>query len=205
MPIDEKTNIAAAIEDALDLAHHDFEDNVGSEALGAEYAAHSEIFERKFRIAHREIELIRGKIHEKKGLLFFKTHIYTKEELANSSHHQRIYSVTKKIGDDARQWQARGKLSAATQRAYGEHRDTLEAALHEINLEIARREPTWWERTKGAFEGFVVWVMQNLPTLKSVFLLAGKVLSQIPYIGPVAGRLAVSMDLAAQRITHARK
>jgi len=64
--------------------------------------------ERKFRRVFNEVELVRSKIDEKKGWIF-TSHVYSKEELSNSPHHEKIYSITEKIGDDAENWYKRNK------------------------------------------------------------------------------------------------
>jgi hypothetical protein len=133
---------------------------------------HRSILARKFRKAFREIDYIKAKIHKKQGFLFFKNHVYSVEELLNSEHHGKIYSITEKIGDDAANWYKRGQLGSAGKELYEEKRDEIEVELHQVNLEIMNRQPTWWEEVKGVFTRFVEMVMDNMPDLIAGVLLS---------------------------------
>lgn len=48
---------------------------------------------RAFEKTHQEIELLRIKIYQKKGI-FFRTHIHTAEELLHSEHISKVASIT---------------------------------------------------------------------------------------------------------------
>ena len=72
----------------------------------------------KFRHVHCEIDYIRAKIHQKRGFWFFKSHIYSVDELLESPHHARIYTITAKIGDDAGNWYKCGQLSKEGKKSY---------------------------------------------------------------------------------------
>ena len=128
------------------------------------------VFERKFDFVFREIERVVVKIDKKKGFWFFKSHVYSESELLNSEHHRKIYAATEKIGDDATHWHKSGKLSKKGKNTYYRKKAHVEERLHEVNLEIELREPTWWENVKGAFEGFLNIVVNNMPELVLTFL-----------------------------------
>jgi hypothetical protein len=140
------------------------------------------VLERKFKIVHREIDFIKVKIHKKKGFLFFKSHVYTEQELLNSEHHNRIYAATVKIGDDATYWYKAGKLSDDGKNTYYNKKSQVETELHRVNLEIEQREPTWWENVRGAFEGFRRIVAANMPelVLTMIELVANSLALPIP-------------------------
>jgi hypothetical protein len=134
--------------------------------------SHPTLLKQKFKKAFREIDYIKAKIHQKKGFLFFKNHVYSVEDLLNSEHHGKIYSITEKIGDDAANWHRRGTLGTAGKELYEENRDEIEVELHQVNLEIMNRQPTWWEEVKGVFTRFVELVMDNMPDLIAGVLLS---------------------------------
>jgi hypothetical protein len=145
---------------------------------------HERILERKFNRAFREIDYIKTKIYKKQGFLFFKNHVHSVEELLNSEHHGKIYSITEKIGDDAANWYRRGQLGSGGKELYEDKRNEIEAELHQVNLEIMSRQPTWWEEVQGVFSRFVEMVIDNMPDLiagallsaaqRIVFFLPGK-------------------------------
>jgi len=127
-------------------------------------------FERKFRKVHYEIDYLKNKIYRKTGFLFFKSHIYSIEELLQSEHHSKIYAITEKIGDDAENWYRSGNLSEEGRSAYYRERDEVDHKLHQVNLEIQNREPTWWESVKDPFTKFVRVIMNNMPDLVRTML-----------------------------------
>ena len=128
------------------------------------------LFERKFRKVHYEIDYLKGKIDRKTGFLFFKTHVYSIDELLQSEHHAKIYSLTEKIGDDAENWYRSGELSEAGREAYYQERSEIDHKLHQVNLEIQNREPTWWESVREPFTKFIRIVMNNMPDLVRTML-----------------------------------
>jgi hypothetical protein len=126
----------------------------------------------KFNPVFREMRALRRKIHQQEGWIFVE-HRYTQEELLESEHHRKIYSYTDKIGDDIEHWYREGRLSEREEEAYYLLRDRVEEELEEINDEIARREPTWWESFQDAAASFVRSVMENLPEVLRRPLLEG--------------------------------
>ena len=55
------------------------------------------MFKSKFRKVEREMERIISKIDKKQGFLFFKTHAFSIDELLNSEHHKKIYSISSNV------------------------------------------------------------------------------------------------------------
>jgi hypothetical protein len=117
----------------------------------------------QFRIVSEEMELIQAKIHQRRGILFIEYHAYSQDELLESKHHARIYSVTELIGSNIRCWEAAGNISKAMLDAYNRHRDEIEKKLHQLNLTISKRDPTWWENVRFVCEQFKNDVMAHLP------------------------------------------
>ena len=135
-----------------------------------------ETFKRKFSIAYREIEKLKSKIHEKKGLSIFKTHLYTKDDLLKSEHHHKIYSVSEKIHDDVVHWIRNNMFTNQQKRIYTKERDKFEQKLNSVNSEIAQRQPTWWENCKQVCIEFKELVMNNIPRIITQ-LLVSRILS----------------------------
>ena len=119
--------------------------------------------ESKFRKVYIELESLERKIYRKSGFLFFKSHVYTIEELLDSPHHHKIFSITEKIGDDMESWFNAGKLTSEEEEIYYFERDKIDDELHRINMIIEDREPTWWEEVKGPFIEFGIMILNNLP------------------------------------------
>jgi len=118
---------------------------------------------KKFRKVHLEIESLDTKVHKKSGFLFFKSHVHTMKELLESPHHQKIFSITEKIGHDVESWYKAGRLSKSEEMTYYAERDSIDDELHRVNMSIEDREPTWWEIVKAPFTEFVEIVLHNLP------------------------------------------
>ncbi len=116
----------------------------------------------KFRPVDRELNSIKKKTHKTEGWLFV-THVYTIDELLNSEHHEKINSYTDKIGDDITRWYDQGKLSREEEGIYYSERDKVEIDLEDINDKIKSREPLWWEKVKGAMQGYIIIIMDNMP------------------------------------------
>ena len=117
----------------------------------------------KFKKVYSELATLERKIFQRSGFLIFKSHIYTIEELLNSPHHQKIFSITEKIGSDMHSWYAAGKLLDSEEKEYFSHRNSVDTQLQRLNMKIQTRKPTWWEKTKGPLMEFVGLVLENLP------------------------------------------
>jgi hypothetical protein len=117
----------------------------------------------KFIKVYGEIDIIEIKTAKKTGFLFFKSHVYTINDLLNSEHHQKINSITEKIGDDIQGWFNLGKLDKEEEESYYTERINVDEALRKINKNIAMREPTWWEEVREPFHQFVEKISDNMP------------------------------------------
>lgn len=110
-------------------------------------------------------------------------HVYSIEELIDSPHHRKIYSVCEKIGDDVMQWQKTGNLSDDELDAYQAGRGRIQRKLRCVNKEIKEREPTFLEKFLSILEGFVALVAKVLPTITKIIKLA-RLIAGIPKLLP---------------------
>lgn len=126
------------------------------------------IITHRFSRAEREIERLSSKVHIQNGAWFLKQHIYSMKELLESEHHNKIYAVCEKIGDDVFHWKLSGKISEAGLEIYRTERERLHLQLLSLNKEIQERIPTVWENLLTIFEAFVVIVMRVLPAFSKL-------------------------------------
>jgi len=123
----------------------------------------NERISQKFKKVYRELDSLNAKIDVQDGWFLFKSHRYTIEELLESSNHQRILTISAKIGDDIQNWKKNNNLDSEEEESYFAHRENIEDILHELNLKIEDREPTLWEHVQVSLETFTSFVMENLP------------------------------------------
>ena len=122
--------------------------------------------QRKFKPAHSELDKLENKIFKTRGFII-TWHVYSIEDLLQSTHHQKLYAITAQTGTDISNWNEAGNLSSEEREAYFRERETLEARLLELNQAIAEREPTWWESVKEIFVDFNFMLISNLPIVKA--------------------------------------
>jgi hypothetical protein len=124
---------------------------------------------RSIQVAYKktteEIKQIRAKTKQKGGFWIFEKHRYTIEDLLESVHHKKIYSITEKLGSDVQNWYRSGKLSDGEEEIYHNVRNQIKRELDEANVEILLREPTWLEEISKVLERFIKIVMNNLPII----------------------------------------
>lgn len=137
----------------------------------AEFENDGQILKRRFKRVFQEIDLFREKIYKKDGLIFI-THKHTQEELLESDQYAKIFSITEKIGDDAKNWYDNGNLSEKNKDLYHLYRNEVDDDIHQVHKEIANREPTWWEKVKNEAEKVAKYIMKNLPILMRIPLPA---------------------------------
>jgi CHAT domain len=119
--------------------------------------------DRQFKRAFDEIDLLQNKIAQERGFLFVRYHTFSQEKLLQSRHHQIIYSVVETIGSNVKNWEAANKISERMADAYYIRRAETDRKLHQLNLTISHREPTWWENFGFVCEKFKDDVMSHLP------------------------------------------
>jgi hypothetical protein len=119
--------------------------------------------DRQFQRAFDEMELLQSKIHQQRGIFFVRYHTFSQKDLLKSEHHAKIYSVVETIGSNVKNWEAANKISERMADAYYIRRDETDRKLHQLNLTISRREPTWWENFGFVCEKFKDDVMSHLP------------------------------------------
>ena len=156
----------------------------------------------KFKKVYQECEFLEDKIYKQEGIIF-KTHVYKIEDLMNSSHQNKINTITSKIGSDVQYWEMNGKLSAEEKEAYLDEREALDDILHQIHRKILNRKPTFWEELSVAVEKFIVKVMNHLPRLQEILTWVGKQLGRIPYIGGMFPALIYVGDRTTEYVRRA--
>lgn len=155
------------------------------------------LFKKKFRKVSYELDYLENEIHQTKGI-FFKNHIFSQDELLHSPHHKKIDSITKKIGDDASNWYARGSLSEQGMEAYDNKREDVYDRLHHMNILISNRQPTWWENIKGELNNFAIKISKNMPRLTRILIESAKLLN-LPFLGKITTPLLLSLDKAMRK------
>ena len=137
-------------------------------------------FKNKYKKVFIEIDKIKEKVHKKEGFIF-DSHVYSQEELLKSPHHEKIYAITSKIGDDAKYWYLKGQLNETVSNTYHMYRDDVDEKLSSLNTEIMNREPTLWEVIFSILKEFNIWIMENLPELHGWLLATTeKIISRLP-------------------------
>jgi len=150
------------------------------------------LFKRKFRKVAYELDYLEIKIDQVEGIIF-KNHRYSQAELLDSPHHRRIDSITRKIGDDASHWYAKGSLSEQGLAVYDEKREDIDERLHHINILIENRLPTWWESVKGGLNDFAVKIAQNMPKIKRFLIESARILN-LPFLEKLTTPLLLGLD-----------
>lgn len=130
---------------------------------------YTHIFDQKFALVDREIDLLRDKVFRKSGGWIFTTHRYSKEELWESAHFDRIESICEKIGDDAVRWRQQGSLPDDGIHVYQRARDRIARQLRALRRDIQNREPTAIEWLLELFEGVARTLLRVLPTAAALF------------------------------------
>jgi hypothetical protein len=139
-------------------------------------------FNKKFRPIFRELELLQLKIHQKKGWFIFETHVWTQEELLESEHISKIFSISEKIGDDVENWEKNKQLSNKEKMIYQTNKDNFEEELHTTKLQIQQREETFWEQVAYSFGQLIPLIMDILPDIifsNSPLRLLGNVITAL--------------------------
>jgi adenylosuccinate synthase len=157
------------------------------------------LFKNKFRKVFYELDYLESKINKKEGIIF-KNHIFSQDELIDSSHHKKIDSITRKIGDDASNWYARGTLSEKGMGYYDKKREKVYYNLNHLNNLIEDREPTWWESLKGNLTDFARKIAKNMPALTRILIASAKIFN-LPYLGRLTTPLLLSLDKIMRKQT----
>ena len=123
-----------------------------------------------YRIVQKEIQSIQKKINQQEGFFLFQKHSYTTSELLESPHHNRIYAVTEKLGDDVTNWRRFGNLSDAEKTFYFCVRELIESDLNQVTTQIVSRDSTWVDKVLNKLFQFIAYVMTNLPSILPTYL-----------------------------------
>jgi len=141
---------------------------------------------------------------EMKGILIFKRHKYTADELLTSTQYERIKSYMKKIDDDIHQWKQNGELTFSLRNTYNENRELLIERLERFQDAIEKREPTWWEKVKNFFVKIMAFIAEHLPALWNGLMIAANGLKNHKFLGAPA-RALLSLNRTVQKILISKK
>ena len=120
-----------------------------------------------FAKINSECESIKVKIQMCTGLIFV-THRYSIEELLEAIN--KIESFIDKMRADLGEWESVGKLSLQVKLIFNNKAGEVYKKLESLQLEITRREPTWWEKVQIVFRR----IIEKLFTFFSYKLVTGK-------------------------------
>jgi hypothetical protein len=155
--------------------------------------------EAAFRKINSNINTLFDMKDQIKGILFFKTHKYTADQLLTSTQYERIRSYIEKIEDDIQRWKQSGTLSFSLRNTYNVNRDLLIERLEDLQEAIASREPTWWESVQNFFIKIFSFIVEHLRPLWNGLMLAAESLKKHPIFGPPA-RILLAMNKTVQKI-----
>ncbi len=122
------------------------------------------------------IEELRAAVFRKRGMLMFKEHAYTVDELLDHPSFGAIQARLGTVDDIVSRWNATSAEESDVQRYYYEHRILVEQKLSELRKEIMLRKPTFWERL-----------------VEAIGMLLRKVAAMLPALaGPIMARLGIT-------------
>ena len=121
-------------------------------------------------------------IYEQKGFWIFKNHIYSKETLFNELHYGKIVKILDNIDHLTMTWNRHGILTRDGIDFLNLKRDEITTELENIQDEIARRDPTWWEQIYSIFIDFTNFVRNHIPQFAIGFLMG---VAKYPVLQPL--------------------
>ncbi len=117
-----------------------------------------------------EIEELRAATFAKEGILLFKTHKHSAEDLLQHPKMERIQAMCGQIDNVVRSWGQYENLSADDVQFYVDNRVLVEQRLSSLRAEIIERKPTLWEALVQTIERLLRIAVQLLPALPAVML-----------------------------------
>jgi hypothetical protein len=120
----------------------------------------------------RELDCLEEKVHLVIGLVF-KRHKFSVNDLLESFHFDKIKSLSGKISDDIKRWEAAGKLPHSLKQIYNENAELIQKRFDAINCAIQERKPTIWELVGKFFISFYRVIKELLPVI-FIKLIGGK-------------------------------
>jgi hypothetical protein len=114
-----------------------------------------------------ECNVIEDRIKARTGFVFIR-HQYTSDELLEATG--RIESFLEKMRADLEDWEINDKLPQQVRLQFNRKAEEVYRRLEIIQMEIERREPTWWEKVRGVF----MRIFEKLFSFFSFKLIAGK-------------------------------
>ncbi|MEA5620401.1 hypothetical protein VB711_21515 [Cronbergia sp. UHCC 0137] len=135
-----------------------------------------------FKKIDREIKRIRWMIYEQKGFWIFKNHVYSKETLFNELDDGKIVKILDNVEHLTMTWNRHGILTRDGIDFLNLKRDEITTELENIQNEIARRDPTWWEQIYGIFIDFTNFVRNHIPQFAIGFFMG---VAKYPVLQPL--------------------
>jgi len=118
-----------------------------------------------------EIRRIRGMIHEQKGFWIFKRHVYSREKLRDDLRYSKIIKILDNVNHLAITWNNHGILTGDGREFLNLKGEEITRELENIQNEIERRDPTWWEEIYEIFRDFTDFVRDHIPQFAVGFLM----------------------------------
>jgi hypothetical protein len=81
----------------------------------------------------------------------FPRHVYSEEELINSTHLEKITSIANKMGDDIKNWKMNGKISMRVENLYESRIYNTRNHIDYMVERLKSRRATLWERFSEIF------------------------------------------------------
>jgi hypothetical protein len=114
-----------------------------------------------------ECGVIEEKIKARTGLVFIR-HQYSIDELMEAI--EKIESFVGKMRSDLEEWESFNRLTQDVKLHFNRKAGEVYQRLELIQMEIGRREPTWWEKVVAVFK----MIFAKLLPFLSFKLIAGK-------------------------------
>jgi hypothetical protein len=123
-----------------------------------------------FTQIYGKIDELHAGIFAKRGVLFFKTHTHTQDDLLNHPLFDSIRALCGQIDNVVQHWIANNNADGELASFYYENRILVEQKLSSLRAEIVARKPTFWEALLHTLESLIRHVLNVLPVLPAVLM-----------------------------------
>lgn len=123
-----------------------------------------------FAQIYGKIDELQAAIFAKQGMLLFKTHTHSQEELLNHPLLDQIRALCGQVDNVVQSWIANQTADPELSHFYYENRILLEQRLSSLRAEIVSRKPTFWEALLHTVESLMRHVLRLLPALPALLL-----------------------------------
>jgi len=118
-----------------------------------------------FTQIYGKIDELHAGIFAKRGLLIFKTHALSQDELLAHPILDDIRALCGQIDNIVQSWFVNQNVDPQLATFYYENRILIEQKLSSLRAEIISRKPTFWEALLHTLEGLIRHVLKLLPAL----------------------------------------